>query len=61
MDNVIEYQPATTTHELNVLLEAEVNRWVARGWNLSLDGGLFRLKMQGRPDKTVRGGVIDNG
>jgi len=61
MDNVIEYRPAKTSYELNALLEAEVNRWVARGWKLSLEGGLFRLKMQGRPDKTVRGGVIDHG
>lgn len=61
MDNVIEYQPATTTHELNALLEAEVNRWLARGWKLSLEGGLFRLKMAGRPDKVVRNGVIHHG
>ena len=61
MDNVIEYRPATTTHELTALLEADVNRWVDKGWKLSLEGGLFRLKMQGRPDKVVRNGVINHG
>lgn len=61
MDNVIEYRPARAIYELNALLEAEVNRLVGKGWELSLEGGLFRLKMQGRPDKVVSNGVINHG
>lgn len=62
MDNAIDYTPAPQTAEmLNALLMEEVNRWVDKGWELSLRDGLFRLNMVGRPEKTIRNGVIHHG